>query len=192
MGFTDELFVERIAYDVKYRAQFLEAFGVDPSLDKLAEALGAFESSLVAVGSAFDQFEWGNTEAIMEEAIVGARLFRGKAGCSQCHMGWSFTDDLFHDIGLMSTDIGRAGVTSLAEDRFRFRTPTLRNVSRTSPYMHDGSSNTIREVLEHYNSGTHAWRDPSPLLKPLLLSERELASLESFLLTLECDVVSIR
>ena len=109
------------------------------------------------------------------------KLFTGKASCSACHTGASFTDNSFHNIGVPGTDEGRAAINKSVGDKGAFKTPTLREIARTAPYMHDGSLKTLEEVIAHYNKGgtPHPQRDEE--IFPLKLTDAEATDLVTFL-----------
>ncbi len=135
---------------------------------------------------------------LSESALRGRALFFDKAKCSTCHVGQDLTDELFHNLGIgmdrKEPDLGRFVVTQVEKDKGAFKTPTVRNVARTAPYMHDGSLTTLREVVEHYAKGgtKNTWL--SDKIVPLDLSEQEKQDLVTFLeegLTGETTPVSI-
>ena len=113
------------------------------------------------------------------------KLFFGKANCAACHAGPNFTDNAFHNIGIgmdkPEPDVGREAISKLEGDRGSFKTPTVRDVARSAPYMHDGSLKTLAEVVEHYDKGGHAnpWLDEE--LFPLKLTAAEKVALVKFL-----------
>jgi cytochrome c peroxidase len=108
-------------------------------------------------------------------------LFVGKADCAMCHRGPNFADDQFHALGIPGDDVGRFKVTGVEADRYTFKTPTLRNVELTAPYMHDGSVPTLRGVIDIYNAGGGQQRPKSPLLRKLDLTDQEKSDLVAFL-----------
>jgi len=136
-----------------YARQFQEVFGSPPDRDGIAKALAAFQRTLITEPSPFDRFLAGEEDALSEQAKQGLSLFRGEAGCSKCHHGPLLSDGEFHRLGVSFNDPGRADVTGKREDRFRFRTPSLRNVAETAPYMHDGSLATLDDVVTFYYRG---------------------------------------
>lgn len=216
-GREEELF-ERLGSDEYYPQAFADAFpeqdgGID--LFTITRALGAFQRSLISVDSPYDQFKYGGDDTAMSEAALrGEQLFFDhRFECYHCHMGVMFTDNLqtarspfietaFHNNGLYN--IGGAGVyppgaeglaefTGRPEDIGRFRTPSLRNVAMTAPYMHDGSVGTLREVIDHYAVGGRTLEDgpyagvgsdhpnKSGLLIGFDATEAEIADLIAFL-----------
>ena len=181
-----------------YTNTFAAAFGSpDVTLDRAAQAIATFERTLTSRGNRFDSFLRGDTNALSDEAIRGLHLFRTTARCINCHNGPNFTDGRFHNEGLTYygrkyEDLGRYQVTKDPQDVGRFKTPTLRNIARTAPYMHNGLFD-LDGVLNMYNAGMATVRrkpsqkdDPlfpvkSPLLQPLGLNQHDLADLKAFL-----------
>ncbi|MCI0508125.1 MAG: c-type cytochrome [Gammaproteobacteria bacterium] len=153
--------------------------------DTIAMALASFQRSIVAGIAPFDRWIAGEDKAISAAAKRGFALFEGNANCSTCHSGFNFTDDGFHNIGLNSNDIGRFAVKPVAVTKGAFKTPTLRNVTRTAPYMHNGAYNTLEEVVEHYARGGDDKSNLSPNFKPAKLNYAEKQDLLEFLKTLE-------
>jgi cytochrome c peroxidase len=173
----------------RYRSGFRAAFDAEPSLDLIAKALASYLRTIVGGNSAFDRFAAGNDSALTTAARRGRRLFSGKAGCGQCHAGINLTDEEFHNTGVawrtgVLTDQGRAGVTGAPADRGAFKTPTLREISRTAPYMHDGSLGTLNDVIEYYDGGGAKNPTLDPKLRALQLSPPEKADLAAFLASL--------
>lgn len=155
-----------------YRDLFREAYGSEEiSLDQIYGALASFERTITSRTSRFDDFLKGKSEALSDQEIEGLHLFRTKARCMNCHYGKFFTDEEFHNIGLTYykrkyQDLGRYEVTKNPEDVGKFRTPSLRDVMNTSPYMHNGLFGNIMGVINIYNSGMHMI-DPSSEEKAL-------------------------
>jgi cytochrome c peroxidase len=164
----------------QYRAMFQNAFGDGPTQQHIIQALAAYIGTLTTRNSPFDRYARGDKQALSDRQKSGLALFIGKAGCVQCHNGPNFTDSQFHSLGLPGDDPGRFRVTGLEADRGRFRTPTLRNISLTGPYMHDGSVSTLAEVMAIYDAGGGA-SPKSELLKPLNLTSQEKRDLIAFL-----------
>ncbi len=170
-----------------YGAAFQAAFpgqGITPST--VSEAVAEFERTIVSGISPFDRFVAGDTRAISTEAKRGLLLFTGKAGCVQCHSGWAFTDGSFHDIGTASgVDIGRGRLFPTSQKlKYAFKVPTLRDVARRAPYMHDGSLPDLPSVIALYDKGGIDRPSRDPLIHPLHLSAGEKADLVAFLNTL--------
>jgi len=122
---------------------------------------------------------------ISDAAKRGMALFFGKANCSNCHSGANFSDEQYHNLGVGMTsekpDLGRYEITKKEADRGAFKTPTLRNVASTAPYMHDGSQKTLTEVMVWYNKGGHPNPWLSDKMKPLNLTEEEIADVVAFM-----------
>jgi cytochrome c peroxidase len=135
-----------------YVKQFQAVFGTKVTRDGIAKALSAFQRTLVTGPSPYDRYLGGDKDALSQEAKRGMELFFGNAGCARCHQGPLLTDGKFYRLGF-SQDKGRGLVTGKKEDNYKFRTPSLRNVARTGPYMHDGSTNTLSDVLFYYLRG---------------------------------------
>ncbi len=180
-----------------YRQQFTEIFGGDEiTAEMVGKAIAAFERTVISGNSPWDQ--WVSTKdasVISEAALRGEELFRGKAGCSQCHLGFNFSDshlDLYHNIGVGMTveqfDEGRYGVTQVVAHHGAFKTPTLRNVVETAPYMHDGSLATLEEVIDYYNKGgePNSWLDPK--ISQLELTDHEITDLIAFMEALTGEI----
>ena len=137
----------------------------------------------------FDAWIAGDAAALSAAEIRGFRLFTGKAGCVLCHVGWRFTDDRFHDIGLPGDDPGRGAVAGGTPGLGAFKTPSLRELAHTAPYMHDGSLPTLTAVVAHYAGGFVARPGLAPHInRDLRLSAQEKADLVAFLLTLSTEV----
>lgn len=186
MGFSILLAADRLAGLPDYRDDFNRAYGQAPSPFGITRALGAFMRTLISGDSRYDRSEQGQESLSAAELRGQALFFSSRTDCSSCHGGFNFTDDSFRNNGLYETytDEGRRRVTALDADIGKFRVPSLRNVDRTAPYMHDGSLASLAEVLSHYNAGGSSHANQDPLIRPLGLSPAELEDLEAFLLTL--------
>ena len=175
----------RLARETVYREIFPAAWGdgaITPT--RIAASIASFERALLSGGSTYDRFLSGDSGALSGEARRGRTLFfGGKAACFRCHDGFNFTDQEFHNTGLDSDtyDPGRIAVTGSAFDEGRFKTPSLRNLTLTPPYMHDGRFTTLRAVIDHYNAGAVGMPNRDPLLGPLGLDEKEIGDLIAFL-----------
>jgi cytochrome c peroxidase len=191
MGNTHQEIVRRLARDPGYRRDFQRAFGIaGVTIERVAQAIAAFERTLVAGNSAFDRFATlGDPTALSPEARRGLELFGGKARCTVCHEPPLFTDERFHNTGVAwrsapPSDSGRYAVTVQTEDIGAFKTPTLREVALTAPYMHDGSVATLEEVVDFYDRGGVANPYLDPLVQPLQLTREEKRALLAFLRSL--------
>jgi len=144
--------------DIKgYREQFEAVFGGPANNDRIAQAIAAFERTILSGDAPFDRYKAGDTKALSEAAERGRKVFFNKASCSACHSGPNFSDGAFHNIGIGMTadepDLGRFASTDIEGDRGSFKTPTLREITRTAPYMHDGSLKTLEDVVDYYDRG---------------------------------------
>jgi cytochrome c peroxidase len=194
MGNTHEAMIATIEQIAGYRPYFAEAFGSpEITTDRIAKAIADYERTRMSGNSPWDRWRKNRDEsAVSSEVKLGHELFFGKAQCNQCHLGQNFTDTKFHNLGVGwdaaiqdFKDEGRYAVTAKPEDRGAFKTPTLRDVTRRAPYMHDGSIKTLREVVEHYNKGGIANPHLSPKIQKLNLSEDEIDALVKFMEALD-------
>lgn len=209
-----EAIEKRLGAIPEYQQLFKDAFGpsASPTIENAAKAVATFERGLskLAGRSDFDHFLKGKTDALSDSAVRGLDLFRTTARCMNCHSGPIFSDNQFHDLGLSYygrkfQDLGRYNVTKIPSDVGRFRTPTLRDIGRTRPYMHNGLFD-LDGVINMYNAGmptlvprTEAQKsDPmfpkqkDPLLHPLGLNAQDRADLKAFLLSLDEPPLRIR
>lgn len=193
MGNTHELCSSTIAAVEGYKPYFKAAFGSEEvTIDRIAKAIASFERTVLSGNSPWDKYTQLKDETAMSESAKrGLQLFEGKARCTQCHVGFTLSDSLFHNLGVgmnkQNPDLGRAKETKLEKDNGAFKTPTLRDLLRTAPYMHDGSVKTLEDVIELYDRGgePNQWLDPK--MKPLNLTKEEKADLLEFLKSLEGD-----
>jgi cytochrome c peroxidase len=187
MKMTEKALLERLSAIPGYAEAFDGAFGKGGiTRRKIELALATFERSIVSGEAPFDRWIKGSETAIDASAKRGFDLFVGKAHCVMCHSGWQFTDASFHDIGTATNgDIGRGAMfPSSAKLHYAFKTPTLRDVARRAPYMHDGSIKTLEAVVDLYDRGGIERPSRSELIVPLGLSKDEKADLIAFLHTL--------
>jgi cytochrome c peroxidase len=171
-----------------YRRMFAAAYpgkAIDGKL--VGSAIASFERTVISARAPFDRWVDGDEGAISASAKRGFVIFNTTAGCAQCHGGWRFTDDSFHDIGVAGSDSGRARILPGIESmQFAFKTPTLRDLTRRAPYMHDGSEPTLEDVVDLYDKGGRVQRPSlAAEVKPLGLSAREKHDLVAFLRTLD-------
>lgn len=170
-----------------YVVQFEKIFGTRVTQEGIAKALAAFQRTLMTEPSPFDRYLLGDEQALSASAQRGLELFMGDAGCVQCHQGPLLSDGEYYRLGVSFTDEGLASVTGKSEDKGKFRTPSLRNVAQTGPYMHDGSMKTLDEVVTYYYRGVPATtHDGLPLdIQPLSgQSFSDISDLVSFLKSL--------
>ena len=179
--------IDRLSEDPALKTAFAEAFPQSPNVDavNLAKAISTYERTFISPVTRFDRWVAGDKAALNEREIAGFRLFTGKAGCAQCHKGWAFTDYNFYDIGLPGDDRGRGAVLRLEAAEHAFKTPGLREIGRSAPYMHDGSLATLDDVVRHYQNGIVGRSTVAKdIPRNLKLTDEERGSLIAFLGTL--------
>lgn len=190
MNASEALVLTRLQASPDYVSAFQDAFG-SPEITRprVEAALATFERTIVAGEAPFDRFIAGDETAISPLARRGFDLFRDKALCATCHAGWNFSDGSFHDVGTgKADDIGRGRLFPTSEKlKFAFKTPSLRDVERRAPYMHDGSSATLADVIDLYNRGGVERPSRSEHIRPLRLSDDDKQALLAFLKTLTSD-----
>ncbi len=170
-----------------YRRQFQEIYGTDVSADGIARAIASFERTILSADAPIDRFLAGDDDAMSEAAQRGWDIFQSgaKGNCTACHKYPNFADGGYHNLGvgmdLEQPDLGRFEVTKLAGDKGRFKTPTLREIHRTGPYMHDGSEKTLEEVVEFYVKGGLKNPQLDEEMKPLKLTDKEKKDLVTFM-----------
>ena len=208
LGTTRELAAAHLAGILRgihgYVDLFQRAFGADiralepeQVFDLAGNALAVWVRQLVSRDSPFDRFNAGDDQAIDDHAKRGAEIFTGRGGCVACHAGPNFTDNGFHNLSTDPPDAsgarkdeGRFLVTHVEADRGKFQTPTLRHVSRTSPYFHNASAPTLLDVLRHLNAGAAEDPNHDPLVgRPLGFSDDDMFDLISFLRALRGESV---
>ena len=170
---------------------------VDVTREDMSRAMASYIRSIMSGNTPYDRYIDGDRTALSAEAQAGLKLFRGKGNCTACHVGPTFTDERFHNTGIAWArpprepgaaesfrDEGRAVVTGRAGDRGAFKTPTLREVEHSAPYMHDGSLASLDEVVDYYDRGgnKHALLDLE--LRPIGLTASEKHAVVAFLRTL--------
>jgi len=190
MNLPIEEAVARLRKSRKYRDYFKKIYNSEPTKENLANALASFELTLETSDSPFDVWKFMDDEnAVAEDVKRGFAIFGTKGKCTSCHFGADFTSNEFRNIGLFDgknfNDSGRYEVTKKLADIGRFKTPSLRNIALTAPYMHNGKFRTLKEVIEFYNDPSKVVpgginRD-TVLAKPLGLTDPERSDLEAFL-----------
>jgi|TARA_B110000116_G_scaffold151255_1_gene130761 cytochrome c peroxidase len=187
----DEL-IKKINSIKGYKKLFSDVYGKKKlTKENVGRAIAAFQRTLISGNSPFDRFDYdGDQKAISESAKRGKNLFFDKARCNLCHMGTNFSDEKFHNIGIGwddsdTLDLGRYRVSKNEKDLGAFKTPTLREITKTAPYMHDGRFATLEDVIKHYNKGgvKNPFLDNQVI--PLNLSDLEIKDLLSMLRSLE-------
>lgn len=176
---------DRLKTDTSYVRLSREAYGRDPDFYIITRSIACFERTLISGQSRYDQFFFqGRSDVLTASELRGMDLFFSEnTNCSVCHSGFNFSGYAFENNGLYENypDPGRFRLTGDTMDVARFKVPTLRNVSVTAPFMHDGSLPSLATVVEHYNTGGKNHPHKSPLIKPLGLTEQEKADLIAFL-----------
>jgi cytochrome c peroxidase len=181
--------VARLKTVAGYGPLFEAAYPGEGITDKtVAKAIASFERTVVSTRSPFDRWREGDEHAVNDAVKRGFKLFTGKANCSLCHQGFNFTDNGFHNIGVRTLsgdeDEGRFARRKVKVLKGAFKTPTLRDVELTAPYMHNGIYRTLDEVVDHYDRGGDVKDNLSPNMKPLGLSAGEKADLVAFMKSL--------
>lgn len=221
MNADGRLVVERMKQKPQMVALFLEAFGGEPSYGKVLDAVAAYVSTLVSSPSPYDRYLAGDEDALSPEARLGLEIFEGKGGCAACHSGPLLAAGDYHNLGVptnqeifqdplrhivfrrffrllgmpnyrnLREDPGLYALTKEDGDWGLFRTPSLREVGQTGPYMHNGIFGTLEEVVEFYNQGGGNSPNKDPLLSPLNLTDQEKAALVAFLRSLDSEPVAV-
>jgi cytochrome c peroxidase len=182
-----ETTAQRLRQVKDYRKRFKDAFGTDElSIDHVAKAIATFERTVLSGNAPYDRFQAGEKAALTESQQRGMNIFfSNNARCDSCHDGAAFTTNQFANVGIgmdkPTPDWGRYNVTKDDADKGAFKTPGLREISRTGPYMHDGSIKTLEDVVEHYNKGGIKNRWLHQDIRPLKLSVQDKKDLVSFL-----------
>jgi cytochrome c peroxidase len=182
--------VAKLKANKEYVKAFQKVFKAPPDEKSMAAALAAYQRTVWSVQSPFDRFIGGDKTAMSEAAQRGLLLFGNKAKCSVCHVGINFTDEDFHVLGV-GQDVGREKVSKVLTHRGAFKTPTLREIARTAPYMHDGSMGTLSEVIDYYDRGGNHVPALDPKMTPLQLSAEEKKDLLAFLEALSGEVIDV-
>ncbi len=176
--------VEVLRTDPQVAAQSMRAYGRPFDLYVLTRSIANYERSLIGGRSRYDRYLQGDGNAMNHAEVRGMALFNGMAGCSACHGGFNLSDHAFHNIGLTADDAadpGRQRITLHPQDRGKFKTPSLRNIARTAPYMHDGSMATLEEVIAHFNAGGQDNPNKDQRMSPLHLNPDQMQDLAAFL-----------
>ena len=189
---SDETVVQHLGAVPAYQEQFRTVFGKDLDPDGVAKAIAAYVRTILSGNSPYDRFQAGDQSALSPAAQRGLALVQGKAGCGTCHTGFNFTDEGYHNLGVgmdrETPDLGRYTATQKETDKGAFKTPTLRDVARRGPYMHDGSAKTMAEVVAFYNRGGNPNPWQSKAIQPLHLTDQEQADLVAFLQALSGQI----
>jgi cytochrome c peroxidase len=185
MGNTHDAVVSGIRGVAGYRPLFQAAFSDDAiTIDRIAKAIATFERTVMSGDSPYDRWQAGRKNAMPDAAVRGSHIFV-KAQCDACHEGANFTSNMYANIGVgidkPEPDLGRFVVTKNPSDWGAFKTPTLRDVERTAPYMHDGSLKTLEEVVDYYDKGGTPNRNLDSHIRPQHLTPMQKADLVAFL-----------
>ena len=190
--FNIVLIAERLAAIEEYAEMSRTAYDREPDAFVITRALSCFERSLISGNSRYDQYtSQGKVDVLSNEELRGLNLFFSeRTGCTNCHGGFNFSDYSFQNNGIYAEyeDEGKFHLTGEETDRGLFKVPSLRNIELTAPYMHDGSIETLEEIVRHYNSGGKGYFNQSEEVKPLNLTENEEADLVAFLKSLTDDL----
>jgi cytochrome c peroxidase len=161
------------------------AVRVGLSVDDLSRALASYVRSILSGNSPLDRFITGDRSALTPEEQAGLQIFRGKGNCGVCHIGPNLTDERLHNTGVA---VRQNGLADMGGGRGDFKTPTLREVARTAPYMHDGSVATLEDVVNFYDGGGRPNPSLDPEIRPLRLTSTERSQLVAFLRSLSGEV----
>jgi len=191
MGNTHQAMIQTISKITGYEAEFKAVFGEGPiTVQQVADAIAAFERTVVTTDSRFDRYARGQHDALTPLEKQGLEIFNGKGHCTACHWGPYFSDGRFHNIGVpakdpKNPDVGRFAVTKNTRDMGAFKTPTVRDAARRAPYLHDGSEKTLESLIDFYNRGGGGDPNLDPLMVPLGLSQTEKKALVAFIKALD-------
>ena len=202
MAATETISIKNIKKIKGYKPYFREAFGDEKiTIERILKAIATYERTITSKKSKFDSFIEGKSDIFTDEEVIGLHLFRTKARCINCHNTPIFSNQKFHNVGLSYygrtfEDLGKYNITHKKEDVGKFKTPSLREIGRTAPYMHNGLMPNLEGIIEMYNAGMPRVKPKEnqkndslfpvtdPLLKKLNLTKKEQNALKAFLLTL--------
>jgi cytochrome c peroxidase len=159
---------------------------------EIAKALASYVRSITSGNSRFDRFIAGDAHALSEEEQLGLKTFRTKGNCVTCHIGPTFTDEQLHNTGVSwrANSSGGGRFRDVGAGRGDFKTPTLRDLARTAPYMHDGTLSTLGAVIDFYDRGGRPNPYLDPEIRPRRFTAQEKAALEAFLRALSGEISS--
>jgi cytochrome c peroxidase len=186
MGNTHTAVVKTLKSVAGYRVLFTRVFGTDDiTVDRVAKAIATFERTIQSGNAPYDRYKAGNPNAMTPQQIHGMNIFIDKAKCDKCHEGINFTSNSYANLGIgmdkPKPDLGRYTVTKDPKDWGAFKTPTLREIEHTAPYMHDGSLKTLEEVVDLYDKGGRPNKNLDERMKKLNLTAVEKKDLVEFL-----------
>ncbi len=195
MGHTLLDMLEALRAIPGYAPDFEAAFTTLEITEKrVARAIASYDRTVLAGNAPYDRYEAGDQNAMSESAVRGMEIFNDpqRGNCVTCHAGFNFTDESYHNIGVAMDrqipDLGRFGVSKSEEDKGAFKTPTLRNLTMSGPYMHDGSEASLESVVDFYNRGGTPNRWLSGEMRRLELTAQDKADLVAFLKELTGDL----
>ncbi|MBZ5635297.1 MAG: c-type cytochrome [Acidobacteriia bacterium] len=196
MDNTHEAMAAKLSGIQGYRPLFQKAFGSpDITIDAVAKAIATFERTLLSGKSAYDRYKSGKKTAMTPAQVRGMDVYFNKAKCDQCHEGVNFTANAYVNLGIgtdkPNPDIGRFEVTKDPVDWGKFKTPTLRDITKTAPYMHDGSLKTLDEVVDFYDKGGTPNKNLDEKIKKLNLTAGQKSDLVEFLKALDGSPISL-
>jgi len=188
MGNSHATMIQTVSSVAGYKDEFKQVFGTESiTVDQVAQAIAAFERTVVTTDSPFDRFVRGDQSALTPQEKKGLEIFNGKGHCTACHWGGPFSDGRFHNLGVAPTDPakpdeGRYTVTKDSADMGAFKTPTVRDAALRAPYMHNGTEKTLEDLVRLYDRGGGTDdANLDPLMVPLGLSEGEIQALAAFM-----------
>lgn len=190
MGGDVDAITVRLNAIPEYRKEFQKAFGGEATPENIARAIAAYERTLVATAAPFQRYVNGDEKAISSAAKRGFDIFQGKGRCTLCHTPPLMTDNGFHNIGVpqagpLKEDLGRFDVTKDPADKGKFKTPSLYNAASFAFFMHDGVFSSLKQVIDHYNTGGNPKdANQDPLITKLDLSAKDKSDLIAFLKSL--------
>jgi cytochrome c peroxidase len=186
MGHTHEGVSQKLAAIPGYRSMFAAVYGSDEiNIDRVTKAIATFERTVLSGNSPYDRYKAGDKKALTPAQIRGMDVFFNKAKCDSCHEGINFTLNAYHNLGIGTDkpepDLGRFAVTKNPKDWAAFKTPTLREIANTAPYMHDGRFKTLEEVVDFYDKGGIPNKNLDEAMKQLRLTAQEKKDLVEFM-----------
>ncbi|QQR79945.1 MAG: c-type cytochrome [Deltaproteobacteria bacterium] len=184
-----ETVTQRVQAIPSYVPYFQKAFHEGVTKQNIGKAIASFERTVLSGNSRYDRYTAGETSAMNTSEVNGMNLFFGKANCTRCHAGPNFSDSMYHNLGIgmdkPTPDQGRFVVSKQEQDIGAFKTPTIRDITKTAPYMHDGSEATLEAVVELYDRGGNKNTHLDPRMEPLNLSPQEKSDLVNFMKALD-------
>ena len=186
MGNTHDAIVTNLKNVAGYRPLFEKAFGTaEIDIERVAMAIACFERTVFSGNAPYDKYKRGIKTAMTSAQVRGMTVFFEKAKCDRCHEGANFTLNMYANLGVGADkpdpDVGRYAVTKNPAHWGQFKTPTLREIEKTGPYMHDGSLKTLEDVVEFYDKGGIPNKNLDANMKPLKLTAQEKKDLVEFM-----------